>query len=41
VQVPVRLTAVFLKEKDGWKIVQWHFSTGIANEDLLGETLST
>lgn len=41
VQVPVRLTAVFLKEEGAWKIVQWHFSTGIANKDLLGETLST
>jgi len=39
--VPVRLTAVFLKEPDEWKIVQWHFSTGISNKDLLGETLTT
>ncbi len=40
-EVPLRLTAVFLKEKDAWKIVQWHFSSGISNTDLLGKTLST
>ena len=37
----VRLTAVFQKEHDDWKIVQWHVSTGISNEDLVGETLTT
>ena len=36
-----RLTAVFQKEQNGWKIVQWHVSTGISNEDLIGETLTT
>ena len=40
-EMPVRLTAVFQKEQNGWKIVQWHFSTGISNEDLIGETLTT
>ncbi len=40
-EMPVRLTAVFQKEQNGWKIVQWHFSTGISNEDLTGETLTT
>ena len=40
-EMPVRLTAVFQKEKSGWKIVQWHFSTGISNEDLIAETLTT
>lgn len=40
-EIPVRLTAVFQKEPNGWKIVQWHFSTGISNEDLIGETLTT
>ena len=40
-EMPIRLTAVFQKEQDGWKIVQWHFSTGISNEDLIGETLTT
>ena len=40
-EMPVRLTAVFQKEQSGWKIVQWHFSAGISNEDLIGETLTT
>ena len=40
-EMPFRLTAVFQKEQDGWKIVQWHVSTGISNEDLIGETLTT
>ncbi len=39
-EMNVRLTAVFQKEPEGWKIVQWHFSIGISNEDLLGATLS-
>lgn len=40
-EMTARLTAVLQKDQDGWKIVQWHFSTGISNEDLLGETLTT
>jgi len=35
-----RLTAVFQEEQDGWKIVQWHFSFGILNEDVLGDMLA-
>ena len=41
VDMPVRLTAVLQKEQDGWKIVQWHFSIGVPNEDSIGETLTT
>jgi len=40
-EISARLTAVFQKEQAGWKIVQWHFSTGISNEVLIGETLTT
>ena len=40
-EIQARLTAVFRKEANGWKIVQWHFSTGISNEKLLGKTLTT
>jgi len=40
-EMPLRLTAVFQKEQNGWKIVQWHFSAGISNEGLIGETLTT
>ncbi len=40
-EMPFRLTAVFQKEQSGWKIVQWHFSMGIANEDSVGEMMTT
>ena len=40
-EIPVRLTAVFQKEQNEWKIVQWHFSSGISNDNLIGETLIT
>jgi ketosteroid isomerase-like protein len=40
-EIPARLTAVFQREAEGWKIVQWHFSLGIPNEDSIGETLTT
>lgn len=40
-EVSVRLTAVFQKEPEGWRIVQWHSSMGIPNEDAIGETLAT
>jgi len=40
-EMPARLTAVFKKEKNGWKIVQWHFSMGIPNEDSIGELPTT
>ena len=37
----LRLTAVLQKEQDDWKVVQWHFSLGVSNEDVLDETLTT
>ncbi len=40
-EMPVRLTAVFQKEENRWKIVQWHFSMGIPNEDSIGEISTT
>ncbi len=40
-EIPFRLTAVFQKELNDWKIVQWHASIGISNEELIGKTLST
>jgi ketosteroid isomerase-like protein len=35
--VPFRLTAVWLREPDGWKIVQFHASVGVPNEKLAEE----
>jgi ketosteroid isomerase-like protein len=40
-EMPARLTAVFQKDENGWKIVQWHFSMGIPNEDSVGELPTT
>lgn len=33
--LPFRLTAVWLREPEGWRIVQVHFSMGVANEAAL------
>ena len=40
-KIPFRSTAVFQEEQDGWKIVQWHVSAGVSNEDLIGKALTT
>lgn len=40
-QIPLRLTAVFHEEPGGWKIVQWHFSAGVPNKALTGDSLTT
>jgi ketosteroid isomerase-like protein len=37
---PFRLTAIFHKEKDGWKVVQFHTSVGVPNEELIGKELT-
>ncbi len=38
--VPFRLTTVWHREDSAWKVVQFHTSIGIANEDALGRTLT-
>ena len=35
--VPFRLTAVWLRQADGWKIVQFHASVGVPNDKLTEE----
>ena len=40
-EIPLRLTFVFHQEDGGWKIVQWHASTGVSNQEALGEELTT
>ncbi len=40
-EMAFRLTVVFQKEQEEWKIVLWHSSIGIPNEDAIGETLTT
>lgn len=39
-EVPFRFTGV-LRNEDGWKFVQAHFSLGVPNEEAVGEELST
>jgi hypothetical protein len=39
--VPFRATAVFQKENGEWKIVQFHFSIGVPNEEAVGKKLTT
>ena len=33
--VPFRLTAIFVREEDGWKFVQWHDSIGVPDEMMM------
>lgn len=40
-EVPFRITAVYHKEKGAWKMVQWHGSIGVPNEEMLGQDLTT
>ncbi len=39
-EVPFRLTAVFRREEDGWKIIQQHVSLGVPNEQAVGKKLT-
>ena len=34
--LPLRLTVVFTSAGDSWKIVQWHSSLGVGNDDVSG-----
>lgn len=40
-EVPFRLTIVYHQEEGEWKVVQWHASLGVPNEEALGEELPT
>jgi len=37
---PIRLTAMFHKEQGAWKMVHFHVSVGVPNEDLVGRELT-
>jgi adenylate cyclase len=39
--VPARLSAVLHQEGAYWRIVQWHFSVPVANEEFVGVELTT
>ena len=38
--VPIRITAVLTGDGSVWKLVQWHSSVGVANEEIVGEALA-
>ena len=40
-EMRLRLTGVFHREGQDWKIVQWHISMGVPNEQALGQALTT
>lgn len=39
-EVPARITGVWRQENGTWKLLQFHFSFGLLNEDALGEELT-
>jgi ketosteroid isomerase-like protein len=39
-QMPFRATGVLHREGSDWKLVQWHVSFGVANEEVLGKELT-
>ena len=40
-EIPFRITGVFLQEEGSWKALQWHASIGISNEEAMGQKLTT
>jgi hypothetical protein len=39
--VAMRLTGVCIRANDAWKMVQFHLSIGIPNEEAIGARLTT
>jgi hypothetical protein len=39
-KIEMRATGVFLERVDGWKLVQWHASLGVDNEEAIGKELT-
>jgi adenylate cyclase len=40
-RIPLRITAVWERDAGTWKIVQWHASIGVPNEESFGEGITT
>ena len=40
-QISPRWSAVFLREADGWKVIQLHASVAIANQEAFGDTFGS
>ena len=39
-EIPFRITGVYHQENGEWKVVQWHASIGISNEEAIGQELT-
>lgn len=39
--IPLRVTAVLIKDGTEWKLIQWHGSVGASNEDVVGAEMTT
>lgn len=37
--IPLRVTLVCLRDEDAWRIVHWHVSIGVPNEDAFHQTV--
>jgi len=40
-EIPFRMTGVFHQEDGSWKVLQWHASIGVSNEEAIGLKLTT
>jgi len=40
-EVQMRLTSVWRREADAWKMVQFHLSIGVSNQEAIGAQLTT
>jgi hypothetical protein len=40
-EIPFRFTGVYHQEDGSWKILQWHASIGVSNEEVFGRKLTT
>jgi hypothetical protein len=39
-EIPIRNTAVFVREEGAWKLVQQHISIGVPNQEVMGQDLT-
>jgi hypothetical protein len=39
-EIPVRISAVYHQEDAAWKLVHWHVSIGVPNEEAVGQELT-
>jgi hypothetical protein len=39
-EIPIRITMVFAREGEDWKLVQQHISIGVPNQEVVGQDLT-